>query len=345
MPDYEIIDPINVGNWNNLLLNMAGYSFFHTANWAKILGQSYKYKPFYICHKEQGALCSSFPLMEVDSLLTGKNGVCLPFSDVCNPIAQNTRHLRGIFNEAVALGKKKRWKYLEIRGGDQVFSSEKPSQTFITHTLDLNIPAQQLFSNLRNSTQRNIRKAQKANVKTNISSSYTDLKEFYRLNAITRKKHGLPPQPLTFFNNLYNEVLSRDLGFISIAQINNKVISANIYFNFGREVIFKYGASDPAWHHLRANNLAMWNAIQWCHEKGFQAMSFGRTEPENTGLMQYKAGWGARLSKANYYKYLLQKDQFSTDPPSIHPLFKKVFSKLPIPILEAVGGILYRHMG
>ena len=345
MPEHELINPLKVENWNNLLLNMPDYSFFHTANWANVLSQSYKYKPFYICNTEKDLLCGLFPLMEVNSFLTGKNGVCLPFSDECNPIAQTTQHLQGIFEQAVALGKKQGWKYLEIRGGEQIFSSEKPSQTFIMHMLDLNMSVEQLFSNLRSSTRRNIKKAQKENVKVIVSTSYADLKEFYRLNAITRKKHGLPPQPLTFFNNLYNQVLSKDLGFISMAKINNTAISANIYFNFGQKVIFKYGASDTRWHHLRANNLTMWKAIQWCHEKGFQTMSFGRTEPESAGLMQYKAGWGAKLYQVNYYRYMLHKNCFMANAPGIHPIFKRVFSKLPIPVLKALGGILYRHMG
>jgi hypothetical protein len=61
--------------------------------------------------------------------------------------------------------------------------------------------------------------------------------------------------------------------------------------------------------------------------------------------MQFKAGWGAGAYKIYYYKYDLQKNVFIADSSDVNPLFKKIFSKLPIPVLGMLGRILYRHMG
>ena len=135
------------------------------------------------------------------------------------------------------------------------------------------------------------------------------------------------------------------MGFIVTASVNNIVIAANVYFKFGNEVIYKYGASDKKFQHLRANNLVMWEAIKWSADQGFEKLCFGRTEPENKGLMQFKAGWGAKPYKIYYYKYDLQKNVFTANPSDINPLFKKIFSKLPLPVLGMLGRILYRHMG
>lgn len=345
MREPALINPVEQEDWNNLLISTPGYSFFHTSNWAEVLRKAYRFTPVYLCAREQNQFASLLPVMEVDSILTGKRGVCLPFTDMCEPIAENAQQFQTLFDQAVALGRKRKWKYLAIRGGEKYLSAEKPAEFFYGHKLDLAPGQQQLFLNLRDSTQRNIKKAQKENISVTISTSPQSMKDFYRLNTQTRREHGLPPQPFHFFRNLHDLVIKKDLGFIVTASANNVVIAANVYFKFGHEVIYKYGASDKKFQHLRANNLVMWETIKWSADQGFAKLCFGRTEPENKGLMQFKAGWGAKAYKIYYYRYDLQKNVFTANPSDINPLLKKIFSRLPIPVLRMLGRILYRHMG
>lgn len=345
MPEPSLINPVEHENWNTLLISTSGYSFFHTANWANVLKRSYRYTPLYLYTCEENRFSSLLPLMEVNSSLTGRRGVCLPFTDMCDPIAENAQQFRRLFDQAVSLGRKRKWKYLEIRGGEKLLSAEKPAQLYIGHTLDLSCGQQQLFSNLRDSARRNIKKAQNEKVKVNISNSLTAMREFYRLNTMTRKEHGLPPQPYKFFQHLHDHVIAKDMGFIAIASLSDRSIAANVYLNFGEEVIYKYGASDKRYQHLRANNLVMWEAIKWSCNQGFQSFSFGRTEPEHKGLMQFKAGWGAKPYQIYYYRYNLRKNVFTVNTSDINPLFKKIFSNLPVTFLKMLGRILYRHMG
>jgi hypothetical protein len=158
MHEPSLINPLEEENWNNLLISTPGCSFLHTSNWADVLSRSYDYKPVYLCVKEENLLAGIFPLMEVDSVLTGRRGVCLPFTDMCEPIAGNAQQFQKLFDQAIILGRKRKWKYLEIRGGEKYLSAEKPSQSFWGHTLDLSCGLQQLFANLRDSTRRNIKK-------------------------------------------------------------------------------------------------------------------------------------------------------------------------------------------
>ncbi len=172
------------------------------------------------------------------------------------------------------------------------------------------------------------------------------MEAFCRLNMMTRKDHGLPPQPRHFFQHVQERIISKDtLGFIVLGFYRGAAIAANVYFHFGDQVIYKYGASDKTYQHLRANNLVMWEAIKWACDKGYKAFSFGRTEPENQGLRQFKAGWGAQETLIKYYRYDLQKEAFVKAREIVNPYYKTLFSKLPIPALNMLGRILYRHMG
>jgi len=345
MDELTLINPVEQKNWNNLLLNTPGCSFFYTAGWADVLIRSYNYQPFYFCHKQKNGLDCLLPIMEVASPLTGKRGVCLPFTDFCEPLAANKDQFQELLGRAMELGRKRKWRYLEIRGGEKYLAEEKPSQVFGGHELDLSCDQQQLLSGLRNSTRRNIKKAQHEKVQVHVSTSLKALQEFCRLNILTRREHGLPPQPDRFFQNLYDCVIAQNMGFVVTASASGQIIAANVYLHFDKDVIYKYGASDRQYQHLRANNLVMWEAIKWSAAQGFKQMTLGRTEPEHKGLMQFKAGWGAKTYRICYYKYDLKQNAFVSESGSIHPVMNNIFSKLPPFALRTLGSILYRHMG
>jgi len=342
--NLSIIDPAALPSWDESLRPLPGSSFFHGSSWAAVLQQSYGYKPVYFTLQEGGAMKALLPCMDITSALTGKRGVCLPFTDYCEPLAPDAAHFQEMFHAVIAFGRKQNWKYLEIRGGKAFLQKEEPSERHHGHTLDLTAGSQKILSDLRDSTRRNIKKAQKENINLTISTSPDAMKAFYRLNAITRRDHGLPPQPWFFFKNLYDHILSKDMGFVALASLKDQAIAANVYLHSGEEVIYKYGASDRAHQNLRASNLVMWEAIKWSCDQGYKRLCFGRTEPENEGLMQFKSGWGAREHLIQYYRYDLQKNAFVTEHRRVTPLYKKIFGKLPVPILKIIGNILYRHM-
>ncbi len=88
----------------------------------------------------------------------------------------------------------------------------------------------------------------------------------------------------------------------------------------------------------------MWETIKWYLNAGYQYFSFGKTEPGNKGLLQFKHGWGTRERVIYYYKYDLTKDAFVTSelgPRTSHSFFRM----MPIPLLKLTGNILYRHVG
>lgn len=340
-----IVNPIDFPRWNESLRSLPDHSFFHTSSWAEVLHRSYGYKPVYFTMWEGGVLSALLPCMDIDSFLTGKRGVSLPFTDYCEPIVSDAAQFSEMLAAAIAYGKKQNWKTLEFRGGKAFIQGQETSEWHYGHTLDLTAGTRKIFSNLRDSTGRNIKKAEKEKIGVSVSTEPEVLKAFCRLNALTRRDHGLPPQPRRFFQCVHDQIISKDRGFIALASFKDRAIAANVYFNFGDQVIYKYGASDRDYQHLRANNLVMWAAIKWSCDHGYKTLCFGRTEPENEGLRQFKAGWGARERIISYYRYDLKRDAFIKAPTIIHPLYKKMFRKLPLPVLEVMGALFYRHMG
>ncbi len=364
--DIQILDPTQYKGWDDLILTNPDYSFFHSLAWARTLFESYHYTPQYFTIIHDGRVLALMPIMEVNSFLTGRRGISLPFTDYCKPIYNGNIGFVPLFNQVIEFGRKHGWKYIELRVNHNLipnsFSPNSnglslthnsqpetcsiiPSLTYLGHVLDLSRGEEQVFSSFRDSTKRNTQKAMRENVEVEIDHSLESVKEFYRLHCLTRREHGLPPQPFHFFKKIYDHVISKNLGMVVLASLGQEKVAGAVYFHFGEKAVYKYGASDKKFQHLRANNLVMWKAIQWYSQNGYKSLCFGRTELENQGLIQFKSGWGTLEQQINYYRYDLKKGSFVPGSSKVTGFHNKIFRNLPIPILNKIGALLYKHIG
>lgn len=343
--DPQILDPIKHPGWDALLLESRNYSFFHTLAWAKVLKKSYGFSPAYFVEFEAGRISFLMPFMEVGNMMLGKRGVSLPFSDQCAPFAIHPDSLIEAVPFAIGYGKESGWKSVEWRGVSYFSDEVLASEIYHTHDIDLEKTETEIFSSFANSNQRNIKKAVREGVTVGIGHSRDSLREFYGLNCLTRKRHGLPPQPYAFFNHVYEEIISKGQGIIVSASYREKVVAASIFFHFGKSSLFKYGASDMKFQSLRPNNLIMWETLKWYWQRGYKTMNLGRTEAENQGLLRYKRAWGAKESFLKYYKYDIRKKIYLQKRPGLGRLSTRLFARTPIGVLRLVGRLFYKHAG
>ena len=83
--NLDILNPLDCDGWNDLVISSGSRSFFHSSEWARVLVETYKYKPLYFALVQDDRLRLLIPFMEVSSLITGRRGVSLPFTDFCEP--------------------------------------------------------------------------------------------------------------------------------------------------------------------------------------------------------------------------------------------------------------------
>jgi hypothetical protein len=329
-----------------MILDFPDCSFFHGSAWAQVLRGAYGYKPLYftICNGDEVHAC--LPVMEVDSIITGRRGISLPFTDFCEPLVSSPRQFEELLGGAVEYGEKRGWKFLEMRGGGFFLDGNPPSFTYLLHSLKLTDDEEKTFSRFRESNRRNIRKSREFGVRVQILTTEESVRQFYKLNQRTRKEHGLPPQPYRFFEKVHEHVISKGYGFIAAAVHGDAVIAASVYFHLGKAGVYKYGASNRRYQHLRPNNLVMWEAIRWYIRNGYTSLSFGRTDLDHAGLRQFKAGWGATERLISYYRYGVGTGRFMTNGSGkTKGITSKAMSLAPLSLLKAVGSFLYKHMG
>ncbi len=336
-------NPLEHSDWDLRIRQHPNQSFFHTAAWARVLAETYGYRPIYFVGHDRGAVHSLLPLMEVSSRLTGWRGVGLPFTDDCKPVCSNQASFIELFRNAQEIGLLRGWDYLEIRGGREFNPGAPPSVSFYGHTLDLSGDENELFAKLKSPVRRAIRKAEKEGVRVEISQDLAEVRTFYTLQCRSRKKHGLPPQPFVFFKNIHKHVLSEGLGFVALARRKKVSVAGAIFFHSGEKAIYKFGASDDAFQNLRGNNLVMWEAIGRLARAGVRKLDLGRTSLGNAGLRRFKLGWNTREKSIGYFRFSLDEKKYIPARDESHGLHNLVFRALPIPISRFLGRILYRH--
>ncbi len=341
----EIVNPLEVEDWDKIVLSFGDYSFFHSQRWANVLVDAYGYKPRYFLLRRDHELRAVMPLFEVGNRIMGRKGVSLPFTDHCCPLAHHVRDVDILFQHIIASGQKSLWRRIEIKGGHQFFPDSPQSTTYHLHHLDLEQDADRLLKRFRSSTRRNIKKAQQRKIDIEIANDIGSMKKFYRLNCITRKHHGVPPQPFHFFRCIHKHVLAQEQGFVILAHHAGRPIAGAIFFHFGRKAMYKYGASRRDHLGVRPNNLVMWEAIRWYGQHGFTNFDMGRSEPDNRGLNQFKNGWGTQIETLKYYTYDIPKMRFRWKEKDMVSATQRIFQKMPIPVLRMVGKLAYRHMG
>ena len=215
--------------------------------------------------------------------------------------------------------------------------------TYCIHQLDLRPSLDEIYHKFHKScVQRKIRKAEREGLLYEEGRSEELLSKFYKLMLKTRRRHELPPQSMAWFRNLA-ECLGERLK-VRVVSKAGRPIAGIITTHFRDTGVYKYGCSDTRYHNLGGMFLLMWHAIQDAKESGACCFDFGRSKEENGGLVTFKEHWGSTRSPLPYHRY---PGGMNTDVQSAWKLLliQKTCAYLPNPLLEAIGTVLYKHVG
>jgi hypothetical protein len=292
----------------------------------------------------KGNLQALVPIMEVKSVLTGARGVCLPFSDYCAPLTFGSCGHELITQKLKQIAHERRWNYFELRS-HSIFPDNMPvSESYYGHSLDLRIGSEALFSNFSSSVQRAVRKARRSGLSVSIQTGLNAIAQFYKLHVRTRRRHGVPPQPRSFFTNIQQHLLSAGYGFIVLVEYQKDPVAAAIFLKLGRHAVYKFGASDERLQEFRANNLAMFEGIKHLANEGAETLHFGRTDKDNEGLRRFKLSWGATEEEIRYARLEMARGSWQNLRKSHSTLHKRIFRALPASLNRLAGAMIYPHL-
>jgi CelD/BcsL family acetyltransferase involved in cellulose biosynthesis len=347
MSNLYTINPILDRRWVDFLTRSARASVFHTPQWLMALSRTYGYEPVAYTMSPPGAdLESAMVFCRIDSRLTGRRLVSLPFSDHCDPLVSRPEDLSSLLHGLQRIQADERLKSIEIRPLESStiqWGNFAAAESFYLHKVDLRPSLDQLFRNLqKDSIQRKIRRAEREGLICEEGRSDALLSKFYRLMLITRRRHELPPAPLDWFRNLV--LCMGEKLTIRLACKNERPIAAVLILSHKHTVVYKYGCSDAEFHNLGGMPLLLWKTIEDAKKEGAEELDLGRSDMDNPGLVQFKERLGASRSTLTYVKFPASRAR-STSAGWKMQIAKLVVSYLPDRCLITAGRLLYPHIG
>jgi CelD/BcsL family acetyltransferase involved in cellulose biosynthesis len=347
------VDPLRDSRWSELIERHSRASLFHSPSWLKALSRTYGYTPMAYTTAAPGErIEGGVVFCEVESWLTGRRLVSLPFSDHCDPLVDRQEDWDALMSALARELAREQWQYFEMRPRENLFDVATPLQRatvpYTLHVLDLSPAIDTLFRNChKNSTQRKILRSEREGLRYCEGRTEDLLDAFYRLHTITRKRHRRPPQPRKWFVELI-ESFGDDLK-IRVARTNGQAVAAVVTIRHKDTMVYKYGGSDPAFNHLGSMHLLLWGAIQEAKSAGLRQFDFGRTDEGQHGLITFKKRWGTEQTELIYSRYGVS-DKASHMFESSNRNWKALAAKyalahLPPSLLAALGQALYRHVG
>lgn len=344
------IDPIQDYRWGQFLQAHPRASVFHTPAWLNALRSTYRYEPgVFTTSAPTDLIRNGFVFCRVQSWLTGSRIVSVPFADHCQPLFNGSED-GSLAAFLPRILEQEHCDYVEARLLTPEALEPGPnglarSATYLHHLLDLRPPLPVLFDRLHKSCfQRRIRRADKEGLTYAEGMSDSLLRQFYALLVLTRRRHGVPPQPFAWFRNLRN--CFGDAIRISVVSKNSRPIASMLTLQYKTTVVYKYGCSDATFHRLGAMPFLFWQTIEHAKAEGATELDLGRSGVADSGLIAFKNRLGAAATPLTYYRY-----PASSAAPAVlsgfmeHSSVSAVSAHLPSMLLRAAGSFLYKHIG
>jgi hypothetical protein len=345
---FSLENESEMSPWDSFVTSHPTGTPFHLSSWIRVIHETYSFEPLLYANLDaNGRVSGVFPFFIVKGLLFGKKIISSPFSDYGGPLVTTRSAGEKALVEALGLNSGTP-NYIEIRGPIENATTFACHNYYKRHVLDLSPGPEQLKKKIEKRTiLRSIRNAEKAGVTIREDNSLKGIKEFSRLNFHTRKKHGVPAQPGLFFDKLYEHMVSQELASVLLAEHDSRVIAASLFLKACNMMQYKYNASDKAFlSRFTPNHLLTWVAIQQACEEGYRFFDFGRTSPDNEGLIRYKRMWGVEEKDLPYFYYPSIKGLTSTEESGFsYRLFTSMWQRLPDVVAKTIGPMIFRYFG
>jgi CelD/BcsL family acetyltransferase involved in cellulose biosynthesis len=356
------INPLTDPRWPAFLESHPDASIFHTKEWMDAIRRTYGFEPVVFTTSKSGVLTDGVAFCRINSWLTGRRLVSIPFSDHCQPLAKDDE-LKRILEPLQGQRRHKQQKYIELRpmrecglAGDASGFAEKAS--FCFHEIDLRPDLKAVYKGLHESCiRRKIKRAERENLTYEAGRSEELLAKFRHLLLLTRRRHKLPPQPAAWFRNIVDCL--GDMVTIHVASKDETPVASILTLKYKQTLVYKYGCSDGQFTNLGGTPMLFWKVIEQAKADGLQRFDLGRSDLDEPGLIAFKGHLGAVSTRLTYYRNPQPEAKKEVSQVSVTDASetsggvaklpsrwaREALVRLPDSLLAGVGEVLYRHIG
>ena len=351
----DLIDPGKDSRWDAFVARHERGWIYHGTSWKRVLENSFSHMKGYGLVKSDGPggpILAGLPLFLVSSPLTGTHLVSVPFGTLITPLVED-RDFPFFLDAISSLCSDLGCARIIIHSLDPLplpsDGAFAQSSGFWNHSIALNKDPKDLFKTFdRTCVRQRVTRAQTSGLAVREAAGEADLKSFFALYRITRRRIGRPCHPYRFLRAVWNEYHPSGKCRLLLARKAGADIAGLIVLRDKGRASAEWAASDESFKHFSPNHLLFWEAIQLAHAEGDSIFDFGRTSQFNKGLMDFKNRWGT--TAAPMYDTIYPRHGGSAteteaeDESRLKHFLSKTCRLAPDVLQEPIGKIVYRHL-
>lgn len=326
---------VDLKAWDDFILQNPNATFYHQIGWKNVVEKTYGHKPCYLTAKENDEIIGVLPLFRIYSRLSGRKLISSPFAPYGGVCADNLEVEKALIKEAERIVNDEKFNSLEIRNFNKSdFVLDVVNDEYVTFVIDLDQGLDIVWEKMRKDKKKGVKKAKKSNVNFDFNSN--DLKDFYDVHLKNMGDLGTPVHSYSFFQNILSEF--PDKTTILTIKYNEITICSKFLLFFNDTVISMWGSTLKEYRQYHPYDLANWEAIARSHGMGYKYFDFGRCL-KNSGVFEYKKGWGGKHISLNYQFYLQnngKNSDFSQNNPK-RKMFARVWREIPLSVTKRLG--------
>jgi Acetyltransferase (GNAT) domain len=326
--------------WEEFIESNPCARLYHRIAWTEALRRAYGFRicaATLECDEKITAGC----ILAQSNIPFVSRFIGLPFSDSCAPLSANDGDMQNLLAGLTRAP--------EVRGRIEVRGIEAPAPWQTTNyfrqwSLDLMRPFSEIQRALDRNFRRQVRRAVAHGFRIDSGDSEHMLGRFYRLQLETRRRLGVPPQPLRFFE-LVRQEFARNSDFeVWLVSCDGVDHAGVVVLRDGPRIYAKWSArsshsSDGASH------MVFLSILEHYAEKAV-ALDLGRTDVSNLGLVRFKSEMGAVPSNLPYSYYpVLRRSANSESPDRSMIWLEHLWRRLPLAVTRAIGAAAYGFLG
>lgn len=252
--------------------------------------------------------------LKLGDLVTTRRYSSLPRTPLGGLLADNEFVRKALLDEAVKRVDSRGKTYLQLKcySSDLNFRNSQIEQVPWRTSYFIELPDDPLKIRFGNKKQHHrikwaVNKAKKLGITVRDAVTEEDIKNWYKLYLKTMRWHVVAVRPYRFFKFLWENLRSKGLLTVLLAEIDKgngkELISGSFFLHFNKTFFYSFNGRCREGLVSHANDLIQWEAIHLASKMGYSFYDMGEVSNNNSSLAHFKTKWGCCTRPVFHYYY------------------------------------------
>gem|GEM_PF-3768983 len=326
--------------WNAYIEQHPDSMLGHQFVWFSTFQAIFHIQPYYWIAESDGNVVGVAPFFKRSHIGLGTRLTSMPYLNTGGILANSETVQHKIWSTIQLWAQTHNIKTIELRNRDTSLIDYEIREGRTVSVIDIPDTYDAALKLLKSSARRNVKKAQKANLK--FLSGFQYLESFWQVYAENMQFLGAPVLPFEFFDILGQQTQSH----LHVVENAGEVVAGMVLMDFKDGTENGWVASKISARDLAANDFLYWSVMEWCVDNQKKWFDLGRSEKDG-GHQRFKEKFGAKSLDLPYQEIEYADNQWravSEEPTALYDMFRTVWRKLPPPLAKRVGGYFSRQI-